>query len=82
MYNGRRGRTRTYGVSMSRIYSPLPSPLGYSPIEWGDKAKLYHPKECFKMRTTLESYWLRSPQNNWFECHYTPQSECGLLKSL
>lgn len=25
------GRTRTYDVSLSRFYRPLPSPLGYSP---------------------------------------------------
>ena len=26
------GRTRTYDVSLSRFYRPLPSPLGYSPV--------------------------------------------------
>lgn len=30
------GRTRTYDVSLSRFYRPLPSPLGYSPslLSW------------------------------------------------
>ena len=32
--DGRRRWTRTTGVSTSRIYSPLPSPLGYPPIWW------------------------------------------------
>ena len=27
-----RGRTRTFDVSLWGIYSPLPSPLGYSPL--------------------------------------------------
>lgn len=34
-YNGRRGWTRTTDVSMSRIYSPLRSPLRYSPMAEG-----------------------------------------------